>query len=154
MGFWYDAGMQLYRKTSHTTFDLKYHLVWITKYRKPILEGKIAYRTRELIREICGTHSIEIIRGHISKDHVHIFISMPPQISVSKIAQYLKGKTSRKLLEENAVLKKKFWGAHLWGRGFFAVSSGSITDETIMEYIEKQDEDAEKRGDEFTVIEA
>ena len=146
--------MQLYRKTSHTTFDLKYHVVWITKYRKPILEGKTAQRARELIREICEAHNIQIIRGHISKDHVHIFISMPPQISVSKIAQYLKGKTSKKLLEENAVLKKKFWGNHLWGRGFFAVSSGSITDEMIMEYIEKQDEDAEKRGDEFTIIDA
>ncbi len=154
MGFWYDADMQLYRKTSHTTFDLKYHLVWITKYRKPILEGKVAYRVRELIREVCDSHNIQIIRGHVSKDHIHIFISMPPQISVSKIAQYLKGKTSRKLLEENAVLKKKFWGAHLWGRGFFAVSSGSITDEMIMEYIENQDEEAEKRGDDFTVIEA
>ena len=148
------VGCSFIEKTSHTTFDLKYHLVWITKYRKPILEGKIAYRVRELIREICGAHNIQIIRGHVSKDHIHIFISMPPQISVSKIAQYLKGKTSRKLLEENALLKKKFWGAHLWGRGFFAVSSGSITDEMIMEYIENQDEEADKRGDDFTVIEA
>lgn len=145
--------MQLYRKTSHTTFDLKYHIVWITKYRKPILVGKVAYRVRELIREICKTNNVEILRGHVSKDHIHIFISMPPQISVSKIAQYLKGKTSRKLLQENALLRKRFWGNHLWGRGFFAASSGAITDEMIMEYIKNQDEDAEKRGDEFTVIE-
>lgn len=145
--------MQLYRKTSHTTFDLKYHIVWITKYRKPILVGKVAYRVRELIREICRTNNVEILRGHVSKDHIHIFISMPPQISVSKIAQYLKGKTSRKLLQEDAMLRKKFWGHHLWGRGFFAASSGAITDEMVMEYIKNQDEDAEKRGDEFTVLE-
>lgn len=146
--------MQLYRKTSHTVFDLKYHLVWSTKYRKPILVGNVATRVRDLIREICATHSIEILKGHISKDHIHIFISMPPQISVSKIAQYLKGKTSRKLLQEHASLRKQFWGQHLWGRGYFAVSSGTITDETIMEYIRTQDEDERKRGDNFTVIDA
>lgn len=144
--------MQLYRNTSHTVFDLKYHLVWTTKYRKPVLTGKIAARTRDLIREICAQHSIQIIKGHVSTDHIHIFISMPPQLSISKIAMYLKGKTSRKLLQESQQLRKQFWGQHLWGRGYFAVSSGTITDEVIMEYIEKQDEDKEKRGDNFTTI--
>ncbi len=146
--------MQLYRKTSHTVFDLKCHLVWTTKYRKPILVGKVGLRVRDLIREICQTHNVNIIKGHISKDHVHIFISKPPQVSVSKITQYLKGKTSRKLLQEFPTLKKAFWGQHLWSRGFFAVSSGTITDEMIMEYIANQDDDADKRGDNFTVLEA
>ena len=81
-------------------------------------------------------------------------VSMPPQLSVSKLVQYLKGKTSRKLLQEDQRLKKLFWGNHLWARGFFAASSGSITDEQIMEYIESQDEDADKRGDDFTVLPA
>lgn len=146
--------MQIYRKTSHTVFDLKYHLIWTTKYRKPILEGRIGLRLRELVREICQTENIQIIRGHVSKDHVHIFISAPPQLSPSKIAQYLKGKTSRKLLQEFPPLKKAFWGQHLWSRGFFVVSSGSITDEMIMEYIESQDEDLDKRGDNFTILDA
>jgi len=88
----------------------------------------------------------------VSKDHIHIFISYPPQISISKITQYIKGKTSRKLLQEFPLLNKQFWGQHLRGRGYYVVSSGTITDEMIMEYIEKQDEDAEKRGDSFTVI--
>lgn len=145
--------MELYRKTSHTVFDLKYHLVWTTKYRKPVLAGKVAYRVRELIREICTTHNIQIIRGHVSKDHLHLFISMPPQVSVSKIAQYIKGKTSRKLLQEYQSLRRQFWGQHLWSRGYFAASSGTITDEMIMEYIKNQDEDMEKRGDEFTIVE-
>jgi len=144
--------MQLYRVTSHTRFDLKYHLIWITKYRKPVLAGKVGLRVRQLIREICATHSVQILRGHVSADHVHIFLSMPPQLSVSRIAQYLKGKTSLKLLDEFPALKKTFWGQHFWARGYFAVSSGTITDEMIMDYIKNQDEDVEKRGDEFTVI--
>ena len=144
--------MQNYRKTSHTQFDIKFHLIWTTKYRKPVLTGKVGTRVRDLIREICTTHNIEILKGHVSKDHIHIFISSPPQISVSKIAQYLKGKTSRKILQEFPTLNKIFWGQHLWGRGYYAVSSGNITDELIMEYIQNQDEDQEKRGDSFTII--
>src|SRR3989344_9181282 len=119
--------MHVYRKGSHTVFDLKYHLVWTTKYKKPILTGKLGVRVRDLIREICDTNSVQILKGHISKDHIHLFISMPPQISVSKIAQYIKGKTSRKLLQEHLPLRRQFWGLHVWGgRGYFAVSSGAI----------------------------
>lgn len=139
---------------SHTVYDLKYHLIWTTKYRKPILGGAVGYRVRELIREVCRTENVQIIRGHVSLDHVHILIAAPPQLSVSRLTQYLKGKTSRKLLQESAALRKRFWGQHLWGRGYCAVTSGNITDEMIMEYIKSQDEDAEKRGDDFTTIEA
>ena len=144
--------MQLYRVTSHTRFDLKYHLIWITKYRKPVLSGRVALRLRELVREICATHSVQILRGHVSTDHVHIFISMPPQLSVSRIAQFIKGKSSRKLMDEFPKIKKEFWGQHFWARGYFAVTSGAITDEMVMDYIANQDEDSDKRGDDFTVI--
>lgn len=146
--------MKLYRKSSHTIYDLKYHLVWTTKYRKPVLEGRLATRVRDLIREICLSHQIQILRGHVSKDHIHLFISMPPQISVSQITQYLKGKTSRKVLMENPKLNKRFWGQHLWARGYFAATSGAITDEMVMEYIKNQDEDSDKRGDDFTIVDA
>ena len=144
--------MKLYRSGPHTVYDLKYYLVWTTKYRKPILTGPLGFRVRELIREICATHQVQIIRGHVSKEHIHLFLSLPPQISVSKIAQYLKGKTSRKLLQEYPKLNKRFWGQHLWARGYFAATSGSITDEAIMGYIAHQDEDADKRGDDFTIL--
>ncbi len=144
--------MKLYRKSPHTVWDLKYHIVWTTKYRKPVLEGRLGVSVRDLIREICATHNIQILRGHVSKEHVHIFISMPPQISVSKIAQYLKGKTSRKILQDNPSLNKKFWGQHFWSRGYFAATSGSITDETVMDYIANQDDDEDKRGDDFTTL--
>jgi putative transposase len=145
--------MKLYRSGPHTVFDLKYHIVWTTKYKRPILTGRLAVRVRDLIREICNTHNVAILRGHVSKDHIHLFISMPPQLSVSTMAQYLKGKTSRKLLQENPKLNKYFWGRHFWSRGYFATTSGAITDEMIMEYIKNQDEDSEKRGDDFTILE-
>ena len=144
--------MQLYRKNSHTLFDIKYHIVWITKYRKPILTPKRAIRVRELIREISLAHNVEIIKGHISKDHIHLLVSVPPQLSVSTLTQYYKGKTSRKLLQEDKQLSKLYWGQHLWARGYFAVSSGTITDEAIMSYIQNHTEDNEDRGDNFTVI--
>ena len=135
--------MQNYRKGSHTLFDLKYHLVWITKYRKQVLVGGVAERTRELIREICKSNEVEILKGHVSKDHIHLFVSVPPKLSVSKLMQYLKGKTSHKMLFEFKHLQRQFWGKHIWARGYFAVSSGNVTDEVIMKYIENQDLESE-----------
>ena len=143
-----------YRTGAHTVFDIKYHIVWITKYRRPILHTKRALRTRELIREICHAHSVEIRKGHVSKDHLHLLVSVPPQLSVSTLTQYLKGKTSRKLLQEDKQLSKLYWGQHLWARGYFAVSSGTVTEEAIADYIKHQDEDEEKRGDDFTIIDS
>jgi len=130
--------MENYRKSSHTVYDLKYHLVWVTKYRKPVLRGEISERLRDLIREICKANDVEILRGHISKDHVHIFVSVPPHISVSDLVQSIKGKSSRKMLMEYKSLSRAFWGRHLWARGYFGASSGNVTDEVIMKYIEQQ----------------
>ena len=130
--------MEFYRKSSHTVYDLKYHIVWVTKYRKPVLRGEVAERVRELIREICKVNDVEILKGHISKDHVHIFVSVLPHLSVSQLAQSMKGKTSRKMLMEYKSLSRAFWGRHMWARGYFAASSGNVTDEVIMKYIEQQ----------------
>jgi putative transposase len=130
--------MEYYRRSSHTVYDIKYHLVWITKYRKPVLRGAIAERVRDLIREICKARDVEILKGHVSADHVHIFVSVPPHISVSQLVQWIKGKTSRKMLVEFKALSRAFWGRHIWGRGYFVASSGHVTDEAIMNYIEQQ----------------
>jgi putative transposase len=130
--------MRSYRKTSHSVYDLKYHIVWITKYRKPVLRGEVAERARDLIQEICKSKDVIILKGHISRDHVHIFVSVPPYVSVSQLVQTLKGKTSRKMLSEFRRLSRAFWGRHFWGRGYFVASSGNVTDEVIMKYIEEQ----------------
>ena len=143
--------MQNYRKTSHSVYDIKFHFVWITKYRKPMLTGNIGIRLRELIREICKTMDIEIIKGHVSKDHVHLLASVPPYHSVSQVMKRIKGKTSRRLLNESRILAKQCWGRHLWARGYFAASSGNVTDEVIAEYIEQQVIEERGRDDDFTI---
>ena len=143
--------MKNYRKTSHSVYDIKFHFVWITKYRKPMLSGSIGTRLRDLIREICKTMDIEIIKGHVSKDHVHLFVSVPPYHSVSQVMKRLKGKTSRRLLSESRILAKQCWGRHLWARRYFAASSGNVTDEVIAQYIEQQAIEERARDEDFTI---
>ena len=143
--------MENYRKSAHCTYDIKYHIVWITKYRKPVIVGKIAHRTRELIRMVCTTNEVEIIAGHVGKDHIHLLVSVPPHLSASKLVQYIKGNTSRKLQMEYKELNKQFWGQHLWARGYFVASSGNVTDEVIAQYIRDQDLEEKTRTDNFTI---
>ncbi len=112
--------------------------MWITKYRKKVLKDKVGVRVRDLIRQTCEKFGVDIIRGNISPDHVHSFVSIPPQHSVSRIVQNIKGKSSRKLQQEFRELRKEYWGRHFWGIGYFSVTSGNITDEMIIKYIEEQ----------------
>ena len=141
--------MENYRTSAHTRYDIKYHLVWITKYRKPILGEVIGTRLRDLVREICRTNEVEILRGHVAKDHVHLFVSAPPNLSPSKLMMYIKGKTSRKLQMEFPLLQKAYWGRHLWARGYFVATSGNVTDEVIVEYIKLQDHAEPQDNDEI-----
>jgi putative transposase len=129
-------GKARYRKGAHTVHDIKYHLVWVTKYRYHVLQGEIARRARDIIRDICMQHDVIILKGHVSRDHVHLLVSAPPSLSVSDMMQYIKGKSSRKLQEEYPTLRKRYWGRHLWARGYFCASSGTVTDEMIATYIE------------------
>ena len=143
--------MNNYRTGPHTRFDIKYHFVWVTKYRKQLLNSAVSLRTRELIREICRTHEIEILRGAVSCDHVHLLVSAPPQYSPSKIMQMIKGKTSRKLIMEFQPIQKACWGRHLWARGYFVATSGHVTDEVIEEYIRLQEVKPDQDDEKFSV---
>ena len=114
-------------------------MVWIPKYRKAVLVGEVAVRVRDLIRQIAMEHELEIISGKVARDHVHVFVSYRPTQKISQVMQWLKGTSSRVLLQEFPHLRKKFWGRHFWARGYLAVSSGTITDEMIKEYIDQQE---------------
>ncbi len=138
-----------YKHGSHSIYDLKYHVVFCTKYRYRILTGIVGERTRELIREICRANYVDIVSGSMSPDHVHLLLSVPPTQSLSKIMQYIKGKTGRKLLAEFDHLKKRYWGQHLWARGYFAVTVGNVNSEEVQRYIENQEE--HHRDDNFSI---
>ena len=125
-------------------FQIHLHLVWTTKYRKKVLQGEVGKRVRELIRQICRENDVEIMKGHVSKDHVHLFVSIPPQQTISRLVQKLKGKSSYKLLSEYSHLQRQFWGRHVWARGYFCCSSGNVTDEVIKAYIENQQEEEDQ----------
>ena len=86
--------MENYRRGAHTVYDCKYHIVWVTKYRYQILSGEVGLRLREIVRQVCMKHRVQILKGHVSSDHVHLHVSIPPSISVSKFLQYVKGKSS------------------------------------------------------------
>ena len=138
-----------YRKSAHCTYDIKYHLVWITKYRKLVITGQIAIRTRKLIRMICQSNEVEILTGHVGSDYIHMLVSVPPHLSASKLVQYIKGNTSRKLQMEHKELDKQFWDQHLRARGYFLASSVNVTDEIIKEYIKNQDLQERSNSDNF-----
>lgn len=124
------------RSNGHTVSRMTVHIVWSTKYRYAVLTGDIKIRCRTLLIQICQAEDIEIMKGVVSKDHVHMHISYRPSQSVSEIVKRLKGRSSRKLQEEFPELQKKYWGRHFWAIGFGCWSSGNITDEMVNEYLE------------------
>ena len=143
--------MPMHRKEGHTVYDIKYHFVWITKYRYRVLKGEVALRVRELLRQGCESNNIRILKGSVGVDHVHMLLSCPATMSPSEIMQNLKGRTSRILQEEFPMLRKKYWGQHMWARGYFCGTVGEVDKETIERYIENQGK--EETRDDFTIVE-
>jgi len=131
--------MAEYRRGPHTMYDIQYHFVWSTKYRYRVMTGEVGLRLRELIRQICMTRDVTILQGHVSPDHVHVLVSCPPQMSPSSLVQLLKGKSSRLLQQEYPTLRKRYWGKHIWSRGYFCATVGAVTDAMVKAYIRQQE---------------
>ena len=127
--------MENIRKGSHSVHQLHVHLVWSTKYRYAVLQGEAQLRCRDLMRQICDAMDVRILKGVVSKDHVHLHLSYPPKVSVSDLVKRLKGRSARLMLDEFSELKRRYWGQHLWGIGYGAWSTGNITDEMVQEYL-------------------
>jgi putative transposase len=128
--------MQDLRKGSHSTYQLHVHLVWSTKYRYGVLKGDIQVRCRDLLRQTCDSLDVQILKGVVSKDHVHLHVSYPPKVSVSELIRRLKGRSAKILLEEYSELRRRYYGGHFWGIGYGAWSTGNITDEMIQSYLD------------------
>lgn len=124
------------RKGSHTKTRITIHLVWITKYRYKVLAGDVQSRCRELLIQDCDRMEIEILKGVVGKNHVHMHIEYPPKLSISEIIKQLKGRSSLVLQREFPELKRRYWGRRFWAKGYGGWSTGNITDEMVQKYIE------------------
>lgn len=103
-----------YRYGSHTVFQIEDHFVWVSKYRYQVLKGEVAERFRELLRQTCEMFEIRIVKGVVSKAHVHILVSAPPPLAPSERMRRMKGQTASYLFEEFPHLKKRYWGQLKW----------------------------------------
>jgi len=130
--------MSKYWTGGHTKFKLMYHIVWIPKYRKRILMGRIADRLKELFYQCAEVHDWKIEELNVQPDHVYIMIQLRPSISVSKAIQFFKGGSSKKIREEFPDLEEFLWGDSFWADGYFAETCGKFKESVIREYIRNQ----------------
>jgi putative transposase len=128
------SGMQS-GKTRWTQYSIAYHLVWIPRYRRPILTGEVQAETKRLIAECCFNHGLALIEIQTDEDHVHVFVSAPPRFSPAQIAGLLKGFSSKYLREKFPWLKRKCEKDHLWTQAYYIGTAGSVSAETIRRYI-------------------
>ena len=108
-----------------------------SKYRYQILQGQVRERARVIIRQVCNELGAKILSGVLSKEQIHMFVSIPPSVSVSDFMRKVKGRSSRKLQLEFPALRQRYWGRRFWARGYFCTTSGNVTDEVILQYIEQ-----------------
>ncbi len=123
----------------HSAYVINYHLVWIPRYRKKVLIGRIAERLKELLSEIASQYGFQIVAVEVMPDHVHLFVSAPPKFAPAEIVRLFKGITSRKLKKEFESLRRQYWGEHatLWAEGYYVGTAGHVSAETITRYIEE-----------------
>ena len=128
-----------YTSGSHTVFHHRYHIVWITKYRYTVLEGALRERIRTIIRQVCKELGVQIVSGVLSREHVHMFVEIPPHIAVSDFVRRVKGRSSHRVQMEFPDLRKRYGGRHFWARGYFSTTSGNITDDVILQYLQEHE---------------
>ena len=130
--------MSNYRKLQHTEWDCKYHVVFIPKYRRKVLYGKIREHLGDVFRRLARQKECEIEEGHLVADHVHMMIAIPPKHSVSQVVGYIKGKSAIRIARQFGGQRRNFTGQHFWARGYF-VSTVGRDEEVIRQYIRNQE---------------
>ena len=126
-----------YNTGSHCVFYHRYHLVWSTKYRFKVLKGRVRLRVRDICRQVCHENEVDILRGVLSSDHVHMFVSVPPKLAISDLVRKMKGRSSHKVQREFPELRRRYWGRRFWGRGYFSTTNGAITEDIVLQYLEQ-----------------
>ena len=122
---------------AHTTWECKYHIVWAPKYRRKVIYGKLKADIGKILRDLCDRKGVEIIEATCCKDHIHMFLRIPPKYSVSEVMGYLKGKSSLMIFDRHANLKYKYGNRHFWCRGYYVDTVGKNA-KRIEEYIKNQ----------------
>ena len=131
-------GMMKYWTGAHTKYRLMIHIVWLPKYRKRILDGRLAQRIEELLRECADMNRWNIEELNVQKDHVHMVLQFRPDVALSKVVQLFKGKSSKIIRHEFPDLKEIYWGDSFWADGFFAETVGKVDLEVIKAYVRNQ----------------
>jgi len=142
--------MNDYKKLTHTTWECKYHLVWIPKYRKKVLYGNLRKDLGEVFKELALHKESEILEGHLMGDHVHMLISIPPKYAVSQVVGYIKGKSAIHIARTYAGRRRNFVGQSFWARGYF-VSTVGRDEGIVRKYIKRQD-DIDQRNEQLELF--
>ena len=125
---------------SHTRWKCQYHIVFIPKYRRKVMYGKVRGDIREIIKILCRYKKVEIVVGAVCLDHVHICVSIPPKIAISEFMGYLKGKSALMIFDKHPELGNKF-ERDFWARGYYVSTIGNVDEATIKNYIKEQEEE-------------
>ncbi len=129
--------MSALRRSKHAVYDLKYHFVWIPKYRKGILTEEVAEYAKQVFERIAEEYDLTIDVMEVVEDHVHIFLEAPPRVSAAQIVQVLKSLSARELFRQFPRLRRELWSGHLWSAGYFVRAVGDeVTGDVIRRYIE------------------
>lgn len=126
------------KRNRNSVYQIGYHLVWCTKYRKPLLSGAVEVDLRELFGQIANDNEFTIEQMEIMPDHVHLFISAGPNQLITSMIKALKGVSARFLFKKQPELKKQLWGGHLWNPSYYVGTVGQISEETVRRYIKEQ----------------
>ena len=128
---------------AHTWWKCQYHIVFIPKYRRKLLYGRVKKDVHEIVKTLCGYKKVEIVEGAVCADHVHLCLSIPPKLNVSEFMGYLKGKSALMIFDRHPEMGRK-WDRSFWARGYYVTTVGDANEEAVRKYIMQQQEESYK----------
>ena len=124
------------KSIAHTRWNCTYHIVFIPKYRRKVMYGEVKRDIAEILKKLCEMKQIQLLEGKVCKDHVHMYVAIPPKLSVSEAMSYVKGKSSLMIFDRHPEFRQGWGNRHFWARGYFCATSGELTEEMIKQYLE------------------
>ena len=136
------------KSIAHTRWNCTYHIVFIPKYHRKVMYGEVKRDIAQILKKLCEMKQIQLLEGRVCKDHVHMYVAIPPKLSVSDAMSYVKGKSSLMIFDRHPKFRQDWGNRHFWARGYFVATVGNVNESTIVEYIKNQEENdkLEDRG--------